>query len=687
MKIKCIILALCICAATVYGESTKEKEQLRKELPNWTKDLVIYEINPYAFTSPKGYGEGNGSGTWNSLQAKIPYLAELGITGIWLAGFNDSTPHFYGIKTVYASKRPDILDPALGTREEFRAMIDEAHKHGIKIFLDVIMHGVLHESTLIKEHPDWFKGGSWGMTDYDFTNKEFRKWWVELWTNYILEDGVDGYRVDLGVRHPGLWDEICYNTKQGGHPIVVFGEFAPHHFGQHDRGNHDCGFIPSKDIAGDFKSEPRFFTQQISCHDQGWTSPPGNYYTLRGSRCDFGYSVVFSPYIPLFMSGEEFDAEQVGLPNLKQGLFGEGGPGGWMYGSWIQWDQLKEKRHKDMLADCQKILNIKKQNKDLLHSDRASTSITKVPYSSPNSNKNLIGKWNGKEWETIDKDAVSMAIDKNGKVWIVDAQGKIYTYDGQWTQIDGQARDIACGPDGSIWKTGVDESISKLSEKSWEPIAGGADRIDIDSNGNLWGVNGSRLIYCYDEEWKHIPGRAVDIICGADGSVWKMGMPGDALARWNGVEWEPTKIVSRKVAVDGNGHIWGIREDGTIFKYSNDSFSEIPGKASDIICGLDGVVWKILKGHSDCVPYARFLPGEKAIVVLGNDNPIFDVTFNLTIPLETMKMSGWGRYKVTDLWNNTSEMVNESDLARYQIDVPKDKIAGGGFRAMKIEKY
>src|SRR5690348_4232762 len=50
--------------------------------PEWEKDLVIYEIATKSFTSP----DGPESGTFESLRARLPYLQDLGITGIWLTG-------------------------------------------------------------------------------------------------------------------------------------------------------------------------------------------------------------------------------------------------------------------------------------------------------------------------------------------------------------------------------------------------------------------------------------------------------------------------------------------------------------------------------------------------------------------------------------------------------------------------
>lgn len=212
----------------------------KEDFPGWTKDLVIYELNPYAFTSPDGAGDGSGSGTFNSLREKLPYLEELGINGIWLAGYSNSTDHFFGIKSVYACIRPDELDPALGTPDEFKAMIDEAHKRGIKIFLDVITHGLLEDSPLIEEHPDWFRGESWGMKDFDYDNQAFRKWWIDVWVDYALEYGVDGYRLDgpngfeSSSKVLEIWDEIVDSCLARGDTILIWPETCRYHFSQWD---------------------------------------------------------------------------------------------------------------------------------------------------------------------------------------------------------------------------------------------------------------------------------------------------------------------------------------------------------------------------------------------------------------------------------------------------------------------
>lgn len=99
--------------------------------PPWTQDLVIYEIATKAYTSP----DGPASGTFNSLRERLPYLQSLGITGIWLTGYSLSHPHhFHNIWTQYAVIEPDQIDPSLGTPEEFKPMIDDAHSRASRSF-------------------------------------------------------------------------------------------------------------------------------------------------------------------------------------------------------------------------------------------------------------------------------------------------------------------------------------------------------------------------------------------------------------------------------------------------------------------------------------------------------------------------------------------------------------------------
>ncbi|MDR1336105.1 MAG: hypothetical protein LBK22_04660 [Tannerella sp.] len=484
---------LCI-AASAWMFAGKTAAQ---NFPEWAKDLIIYEITLRGFTSP----DGPESGTFNSAREKLAHLQKLGINGIWLAGTNlGDSKHFYNIWTQYACIDPAKLDPVLGTAEDFRAFIDDAHQRGMKVFMDVITHGVMNDSPLIREHPEWFRGGSWGMTDFDWygQHNDLDEWWVKTFTDWVTDYGVDGYRLDVNIYRTDLWKRIKQNAAAAGHPIVVFNEIWDHsdgagdflqrmvtlsnqkkgpdmhvllhcdvvkHYQQFDYfrivelsiqytdGSRDYGYLDVKPfldatVYGYADSSPRgalkltllnspapptpekqeiqrlliegvnpekvikhvsirtlgwklrynygingsllagftgstryemavtpfvpdrlLYSTQLSSHDDGWQGSPldKNPYVAEGSRSMFGYSFLFTPSIPLFMSGEEFNADYVPLPTHTPGLYGEGEPGAgrWLYASMIDWEQLKQPDKRDMLDDVTRMIALRKADADL----------------------------------------------------------------------------------------------------------------------------------------------------------------------------------------------------------------------------------------------------------------------------------------------------------------------------------
>jgi hypothetical protein len=152
-----------------------------------------------------------------------------------------------------------------------------------------------------------------------------------------------------------------------------------------------------------FQLDKGYLAIELSSHDRGWDGFPldQNPYLVQGSRCIFGYSFIFTPAILFFMSGEEFDAEYVPLPTHSPRLFNkvEVGKGRWLYGSWIQWEQLTQKRHREMLADVKKMIAIRKQENDIIHSvlNDVNPTIASVEYKSSDAVPVPYIVWNDKK--------------------------------------------------------------------------------------------------------------------------------------------------------------------------------------------------------------------------------------------------------------------------------------------------
>ena len=78
-------------------------------------------------------------GTLKGLQSKIGYLQRLGVTAVWISPIFKQVPfqetyHGYGIQ-YYLD-----VDPRFGSRDELASLVETAHRHGIRVILDIILN-------------------------------------------------------------------------------------------------------------------------------------------------------------------------------------------------------------------------------------------------------------------------------------------------------------------------------------------------------------------------------------------------------------------------------------------------------------------------------------------------------------------------------------------------------------------
>ena len=102
---------------------------------------VNYEVFVLAFAD----GNGDGKGDLAGLTAKLDYLKDLGVGGIWLMPIMPSPSyHKYDVANYKG------IDPAYGTVDDFKKFVAAAHKRKIQVIIDLIMN---HTGS---DHP-WFK--------------------------------------------------------------------------------------------------------------------------------------------------------------------------------------------------------------------------------------------------------------------------------------------------------------------------------------------------------------------------------------------------------------------------------------------------------------------------------------------------------------------------------------------------
>ncbi|MBR6113766.1 MAG: alpha-amylase [Oscillospiraceae bacterium] len=102
---------------------------------------TTYEIFVYSFCDSNG----DGIGDINGIRSKLDYITDLGFNALWLTPIHpSSTYHKYDVDDYYA------IDPALGTMEDYEALLKECHDRGVRVYLDLVLN---HTS----EDHEWFR--------------------------------------------------------------------------------------------------------------------------------------------------------------------------------------------------------------------------------------------------------------------------------------------------------------------------------------------------------------------------------------------------------------------------------------------------------------------------------------------------------------------------------------------------
>ncbi len=189
--------------------------------PRHGHDLVVYELHVRGFTRGAGSGlEPALAGTFAGLQARIPYLQQLGVTAVELMPVHQHDPdegNYWGYMTLnffsphlaYASARDDGAPAA-----EFRAMVDALHAAGIEVILDVVYNHTTEMGAggptyswrgidnaiyyaLDPADPARFTNHSGCGNDLRTAHPAVRRLVLDSLRYWAGEMGVDGFRFDL----------------------------------------------------------------------------------------------------------------------------------------------------------------------------------------------------------------------------------------------------------------------------------------------------------------------------------------------------------------------------------------------------------------------------------------------------------------------------------------------------------
>jgi oligo-1,6-glucosidase len=165
----------------------------------WWKEAVVYQIYPRSFKD----SDGDGVGDLKGIISKLDYVKSLGIDAVWLnpvyASPNDDNG--YDI-----SNYREIMSD-FGTMEDFDVLLNEMHKRGIKLIMDLVVN---HSSD---EH-NWFKQS---RSSRDNPYRDYYHWWQ-------AEKGKPPYRWSWFDVNSDAWK---YDATTDAYYLHYFSEKQP----------------------------------------------------------------------------------------------------------------------------------------------------------------------------------------------------------------------------------------------------------------------------------------------------------------------------------------------------------------------------------------------------------------------------------------------------------------------------
>ena len=137
-----------IIASNIEAAQRDFSADAARQVPDWVRDAVIYEIFPRAFSA---------RGDFNAITARLDHLKDLGVTVLWLMPIHTigQEKKKGSIGSPYAVKDYYAINPDYGTKEDLRRLVSQAHGRGMKVIIDIVANHTAWDSVLMKT-PDFY---------------------------------------------------------------------------------------------------------------------------------------------------------------------------------------------------------------------------------------------------------------------------------------------------------------------------------------------------------------------------------------------------------------------------------------------------------------------------------------------------------------------------------------------------
>ena len=222
------LILLAILSLGVISCSTQSNTK-KMDLPTeWKHTTNIYEVNVRQYTQ---------EGTFRAFEKEMPRLKEMGVKTLW---FMPITPISQEVKkgtmgSQYAAHDYTAINPEFGTMEDFKHLVDEAHKMGFKVIIDWVANHTGWDHVWTKSHPEYYlkdadgkfhiASGMDDIIELDYSNPDMRNAMIDAMKFWVKETNIDGFRCDLASWvEVDFWEQARPEVEKI-KPLFFLGEF------------------------------------------------------------------------------------------------------------------------------------------------------------------------------------------------------------------------------------------------------------------------------------------------------------------------------------------------------------------------------------------------------------------------------------------------------------------------------
>jgi cyclomaltodextrinase / maltogenic alpha-amylase / neopullulanase len=221
------ILASNSWQSTAQQPARKVSKESARPTRDWVRDGVVYEIFPRVFSL---------QGNFNGITARLDDLKNLGVNILWLMPI-----HPIGrekkkgtIGSPYAVRDYYGINPDYGTKDDFHRLVNEAHRRGMKVIIDIVANHTSWDSVMMK-WPDFYEHDASGHITYphdwsdvaelNYANPKLRQYMTEMLKYWIREFDLDGFRCDVAEEVPtDFWENARAELDKVKPDIVMLAE-------------------------------------------------------------------------------------------------------------------------------------------------------------------------------------------------------------------------------------------------------------------------------------------------------------------------------------------------------------------------------------------------------------------------------------------------------------------------------